>query len=102
MTTAGYDTRPASGGVIFCCHFTYIMAIHQYRRCIVNNHKRARTRSRYSSVEAEQEHKGRIVLARELRRQKGKNRPEWTIRGLAQRYTSQELIQMLGSVRFPY
>ena len=78
------------------------MSIHQHKRCIVNNSKRARVRSDFSSVEAQQEYKGRIVLARQLRKQRGAKRPGWTIKGLAKLYTSQELIQMLGSVPMPH
>ena len=73
--------------------------IHQSIRCLVMPNKLARTRSPFSSVEAEQEYKGRLVLARQLRKQKGEQRPGWTIRYLAKNFTLSQLSQMLGSVR---
>ena len=76
------------------------MPILQNTRCTVDPTKRARSRSRFSSCSAEQEYKVRVVLARQLRSQK-KDRPKWTIKGLAKMYTADQLANMLGTVRMP-
>ena len=76
------------------------MPIFQNTRCLVDSDKRARVRSRFSSCSAEQEYKVRVVLARQLRKQK-KGRPTWTIKGLAKLYTADQLANMLGTVRMP-
>ncbi len=76
------------------------MALKSKSNCIIETNKRARARSRFSSNEAQQEWKGRVVLARQLRQQKS-NRPGWTIKGLVRMFNTQQLIAMLGSVKAP-
>jgi len=76
------------------------MKLKSSTNCIIETNKRARARSRFSSNEAQQEWKARVVLARQLRQQKT-NRPSWTIKGLVRMYNSKQLIAMLGSVKAP-
>ena len=49
----------------------------------------------------QQVHKAKVVIARQLRKQKGKHRPTWTIRWLANHYSLNELIDMLHDVPMP-
>ena len=92
---------PRFGGVFRHCHHFIPMAhIHQHTRCLVDPSKRARVRSPFASVENEQEYKAKLVIARQLRKQKGKQRPSWTIPYLVRNYTLQQLTKMLGTVRF--
>ena len=53
------------------------------------------------TLPTQQVHKAKVVIARQLRKQKGKDRPTWTIRWLANNYSLNELIGMLRDVPMP-
>ena len=52
-------------------------------------------------IATDQVYKAKVVIARQLRKQKGKHRPTWTIRWLANNYSLNELVDMLHDVPMP-
>ena len=52
-------------------------------------------------IATDQVYKAKVVIARQLRKQKGKDRPGWTIKWLANHYSLNQLVDMLRDVPMP-